>query len=533
MSCDNVLEKYPLNYPSSETFLQTEAEIQLAIVGIHSVLDIQGDRIPYYIYFDNSSDIGSNRDGKPEGISQTPTAGLLFSVWSNFYKGIYRCNFVLENIDRAGDLSADKREVYKAQARVLRAYFYHYLIALFGDVPLIDHTLSIDEVYVSRESKEIITDFILSECNEAAKYLQQANEPNTMALTRGFAWAVRARTALYSERWTDVVESCQQIMALEGVEYILEPDFGDITMLKGKTSKEIIWAIQYDQDNKSHLAPSRLKARMPGGFTNTLPVQALADSYECIDGLPVDKSPLYNPQSPWENRDPRLDATMALPGSIYFGYEYETNIDSVKCWNYNVSPPARVDNLDATHAYASYSGYSWRKYCDPLENRSDGASSINAIAFRYADILLMYAEAKIEAGQLDESVYAAIEKVRTRAGMPGLERGKSQHELRCAVRKERKYELACEGLRMFDIRRWKIAERLMNGVCYGRIPNGYPSTAPTIDEYGNPDYTHFPDRERLGTKLGTRYFDPQRDYLSPIPHAERQANPNLTQNPGY
>jgi hypothetical protein len=264
-----------------------------------------------------------------------------------------------------------------------------------------------------------------------------------------------------------------------------------------------------------------------------MPIPSLFDSYECIDGLPIDKSPLYNPQLPWENRDPRLNHTVALSGSIYFGYQYETNKDSVECWNYNVSPPARIPNLDATHAYASYSGYSWRKYCDPLEARSDGASSINSIVFRYADVLLMYAEAKIENNQLDESVYIAIEKVRTRAGMPGIARGKTQQELRRVIRKERKYELACEGLRMFDIRRWRIADRLMNGICYGRVLTGYPSTAPTIDEYGNPDYTNLPDRALLGTKLGTRFFDPNRDYVSPIPQSELQSNPNLVQNPGY
>lgn len=117
--------------------------------------------------------------------------------------------------------------------------------------------------------------------------------------------------------------------------------------------------------------------------------------------------------------------------------------------------------------------------------------------------------------------------------MPGITKGKSQRELRAIVRKERKYEFAGEGLRLFDIRRWKIADRLMNGMCYGRIPTGYPVSIPLIDEYGNPDYSSFSEKDKFGTKLGVRYFDPNRDYLSPLPSAERQTNPNLTQNPGY
>lgn len=534
VSCESTLEKYPLNYPSTETFLQNEAEIQMAIVGIHSPFYFYGDQVPFIIYYDTGSDIAAERDHKPEQMYQISTGGQLSSLWTNMYKSIYRCNFILENIERASDnVSADKIETYKAEARTLRAYCYLLLTAIFGDVPLVDHTLTMDEAYVSRDPLSTVVDFILSECDAAAPYLQQANEPNTMAISKGFAWAVKARTALYNERWTDVIDACGKIMALEGTEYALEPNYGDITMLKGKTSKEVIWAIQHNQDDKTHLMPGRFKSRLASGYSNKMPVQALVDSYECTDGLSIDKSPLYDPQNPWNNRDPRLHHTVVLPGSVFFGYQFETNIDSLKCWDFNQSPAARIDNLDATHAYASFAGYCWRKYCDSLEYRTDGASSINPIAFRYADILLMYAEAKIESNQIDDSAYEAINKVRRRAGMPEITPGKDQQAMRSVIRKERKYELAGEGLRLFDIRRWKIADRLMNGMCYGRVPTGYPTIAPDIDEYGNPDYTNFAEKDKFGTKLGTRYFDPNRDYLSPIPNAEMQANPNLEQNPGY
>lgn len=534
ISCESTLEKYPLDYPSTETFLRNENEIQMAIVGIHSPFHLYNDQIPFMIYFDTATDIAAERDIKPEQLYQNATAWQLRDIWINMYKSINRCNYLLENIDRAADqVSTDKIERYKSEAKVLRAYCYLILTSMFGDVPLIDHTLSLEEAYVSRESLEKVVDFIITECDEAAKYLQLTNQPNTMALTKGFAWAVKARTALYNQRWTEVLSACEQIMQLEGTEYVLDPNYADITMLNGKTSKEIIWAIQFNQDDKSHGMPSRMKSRLAGGYSNKMPVQALVDSYECIDGLSIDKSPLYNTENPWENRDPRLHYTVALPGSVFFGYQFETNKDSVKCWDYNKTPAIRIDNLDATHAYASFSGYCWRKYCDSLEYRTDGASSINAITFRYADILLMYAEAKIELNQLDESVYEAINKVRKRVNMPEISSGKSQQELRSVIRKERKYELAGEGLRLFDIRRWKIADRIMNGVCYGRVPTGYPTIAPFIDEFGNPDYTNYIEKNKFGTKLGVRYFDPNRDYLSPIPFSERQANENLTQNPGY
>ncbi len=533
-SCEGTLEKYPLNYPSTETFLRTETEIKMAIVGIHAPFYMYGDMVPFNIYYDTGSDIAAERDSKPEQLYQSATSGNLSTLWSYMYKSIYRCNFILENIDRASEnVSSGAIDRYKAEARTLRAYCYLLLTSVFGDVPLVDHTLSLEEAYVSRTSLSTVVDFILAECDAAAPYLQQTNEPNTMAITTGFAWAIKARTALYNKRWSDAIDACGKIIALEGSEYILEPDYGDITTLKGKTSKEIIWAIQYNQDDKNQLMPSRFKSRLTGGYSNKMPVQALVDSYECIDGLSIDKSPKYDPENPWKNRDPRLRKTVVLPGSVFFGYQFETNKDSVKCWNYNQTPAKRIDNLDATHAYASYSGYCWRKYCDSLEYRTDGASSINAIAFRYADILLMYAEAKIEANQIDGSVYEAINKVRHRAGMPEITSGKDQQTMRSVIRKERKYELAGEGLRLFDIRRWEIANRLMNGMCYGRVPTGYPTTIPEIDEYGNPDYTNFAEKTKFGTKLGIRFFDPDRDYLSPIPNSDMQANPNLVQNPGY
>lgn len=225
VSCESALEKYPLNYPSTETFLRTEIEIQMAIVGIHTPFHIFNDQIPFMIYFDTGSDISAERDVKPEQMYQTSTAWQLKDIWVNMYKSISRCNFILENIDRASNnVSADKIERYKAEAKVLRAYCYLTLTSMFGDVPLIDHTLTLDEAYVSRDPIEKVVDFIISQCDEAAQYLQQENQPNTMAITKGFAWAVKARTALYNERWQDAINACEKIMELEGVEYILEPN---------------------------------------------------------------------------------------------------------------------------------------------------------------------------------------------------------------------------------------------------------------------------------------------------------------------
>jgi hypothetical protein len=495
---------------------------------------LQFDQIPFNIYFDNGSDIAAERDVKPQDLYFDTSSGQVKSIWTYMYQGISRCNYILDNINRSnGKITEDEMNGYIAKTKVLRAYYYHVLVSLFGDVPLIDHTQSLNEAYVSRTEKSKVVDFIISTCEEAIPYLAEDNKPNTMAISKGLAYAIIARTALYNERWDKAIEACKKIMDMQGKQYQLDPSYSNLTMIAGKTSKEIIWAIQYNQDDLSQYCPKKFASRLGGGYSNKMPVQALVDSYECTDGLTIDKSPLYDPQHPWNNRDPRLGYTVALPGTVYLGYEFNTNKDSLMCWNYNVTPAVRINNLDATHTYASFSGYCWRKYVDKSELRTDGASSINAIVFRYAEILLTYAEAKIEKNDIDQTVYDAINDVRKRVGMPNIPNGETQQELRCSVRKERKYEFAGEGLRMFDILRWKLAKKLMNGLCYGRVPRGYPTTAPTIDEYGNPDYTNFSEKDKFGTKLGMRIFDAAKNYLCPIPISEIEVNSNLVQNPNY
>src|SRR5690606_34923957 len=125
------------------------------------------------------------------------------------------------------------------------------------------------------------------------------------------------------------------------------------------------------------------------------------------------QSPLYDPSNPFENRDPRLQATCVVPGSVFLGYQFETHPDSLEVWDYNTNPPRRVNNLEVTHAYATFSGYQYRKYVADEAREFRGESELNTMLVRYAEVLLMYAEAKIEKGEIDQSVYDAINDVRT------------------------------------------------------------------------------------------------------------------------
>ncbi len=531
LSCHKQLEKFPLDAPSSATFLRTEAELRAALVGCFSPLNYRIGENPYIHVFEMYSDVSTNRDTPPHSMWGIATSNHINSLWNNMYNVISRCNFLLENIDRIETSNTAFVTQATGEAKFLRAYCYSLLSSVYGAVPLITKTLNLSEASVARNPKSEVVDFVLKELNEAADMLQTQNQPNTMAISKGAAWAIASRTALFNERWQEAAIAASKVMDLEGTEYVLNPNYGNITLRAGKTSKEIIWAIQFNYTDIVHQTPQTYRSRLAGGFSNRIPVQSLVDSYDCVDGLSIDVSPLYDPAKPFENRDPRLGMTVVLPGSVYYGYQFETHKDSLMCWNYNVTPAVRVPNLDATHAFASYSGYCWRKYADPTEEHPNN-SDINPIVIRYAEVLLNYAEAKIEGNQVDESVYTAINKVRQRAGMPIITSGQSIPQLRSIVRKERKAEFAGEGTRYFDIVRWRIAEQVLSGPCYGRIPRGFLSSAPTIDENGTPDYTGVANRADMRV-IQTRIFTASANYLWPIPDIEIQTNENLVQNPGY
>lgn len=531
LGCSKQLDKYPLDAPSTETFLKTEAELRAAIAGCFSPFSLRFGENPYVIWFDMYSDIAANRDETPHSYWGSPTAGNVNAIWNTMYTVIARCNFVLDNIDRISGASEAVVNQSKGEAKFLRAYAYSLLSQFYGDVPLITTTLSLSEAYVSRDTKALVVDFILSELSEAANLLQVTNAPNTMAISGGAAHALASRVALYNERWPEAIEAAEAVMALEGIQFELNPDYEAITHRNGKTSKEIIWAIQFNYNDVVHETPLSFRSRMAGGYSNRMPVQALIDSYLSIDGLPIDESPLYDPAKPFENRDPRLAMSIALPGSIYYGYQFETHKDSLMCWNYNVNLAVRVPNLDATHTFASFAGYCWRKYADPTEEHAT-RSDINPIVLRYAEVLLNYAEAKLEANQLDATAYEAINKLRRRVGMPEVAEGLGADAFRTVVRTERKIELAGEGVRYFDIIRWRIAEDVLNGPCYGRIPRGFLAAAPAIDENGTPNYSNVPNANEMRV-IQTRIFNPGANYLWPIPDIEIQTNDNLVQNAGY
>ncbi len=555
-SCDDFLDKAPLDSPSDQTFLANETEIEMAVVGCYTNLWTNWETMPFYLAFEELSDNGWDRNTNDvqklsEGANDA-NSSFVQTVWSTCYSGIARCNYLINNLPKVeGIVSDEVLTQAKAEAQFLRAYYYTYLVDLYGDVPLILETLNLDNAEIPRSSKEDVLTQIFKDYDEAASVLTTTNLPTSGRPTKQAALALKARIALYSEKYDIAIAAASEVMKLEGSEVILDPSFPNLFTYEGQDSKEILFSIQYLFGQKVHSIFRLFGSRNGGGHANKVPSYQLVDSYECKDGLAIDKSPLYNPAKPWDNRDPRLAWTFALPssgysnwqneaGCIFQGFQYETHRDSVKCWNYHTTPASYVANQDALNAYASFSGINWRKYVNDKNYGDVNNCDNNIIVIRYAEVLLIYAEAKVKAGQADASVYTALNKIRTRAGMPAIEQ-MSSDDLFYAIARERRHELSGEGQRLSDIRRWKIAENVMNGYLLGRMQKSYPTKAPVIDKWGTPDYVAAgipiaSDVNDPNTSMRTvdkRVFNPNRDYLWPIPYIERKTNPALTQNPNW
>lgn len=535
------LEKVPLSGPSDASFFSTQDELILAVNGTYKTLNVDQpvDGMPYVTTLDDATDIGWDRNiSALQSLgngSQDGNNGVALSVWTSFYQAIGRCNFILDNVSRVKDKATPAiyaRSV--AEARFVRAYSYSMLIELYGGVPLVTKVLSLSEDQVPKSSKEDVLKFIFSELDAAAADLPVSYTGSDVGrATKGAALAIKAREALLNGQWDVAIDAAKAVMSLNV--YALDNSYADLFTYNGQTSKEIIFGLQYLRSASStHSIPYAMLSRNGLGASNKVPSQSLVDAFECTDGLTIDKSPLYDPAKPFANRDPRLSFTVVLPGSIFYNYQFETHKDSVKCWNYNTTPATRIDNQDVLNPYATFTGYCWRKYVDIADKDNIKSSELNVTIIRYAEVLLTYAEAKIEKGEIDQTVYDAINSVRQRptVNMPKILPGMSQADLRSVVRKERLYELAMEGLRLFDIRRWKIANQVMNGPLYGRVPDGLLASAPSIDDNGIANYSNVANKAKMRV-VEVRIFNTNRDYLWPIPNIETVTNAKLVQNSGY
>ncbi len=559
-SC-NDLDLQPLSEASTESWFtdQNQVEMSLNTLYLHQFWPMFKDDFGGNIMaMDEATDDWTNRTKLvpfTDGTLNGDNSNFLKNTWSYSYKAVSRCNTILANIERSKDnLSTELYERYIGDARFVRACQYSRLISLFGDVVYFTNDLDLDEAYtLSQTGKSEILQHIYDDFDYAIDKLPVSYESNEVKrATKGAAYGMKARTALFFKDYEIARDAAQGCIDLG--KYQLYPDFGELFLSKTKNSVETVFGIPRSTEYGTAFGGGAVTAYLSRNVTSpsatATPSWDLLCSFVCTDGKPIDESPLYNPHDPFKNRDPRCAYTIVEFNSDYFGFNYTPHPDSAQCWNYNENRFVKNKDSKAGDQYASYNGLILRKGID--EDWSDNLEADNdKLILRYADILLMYAEAKIELDDIDQSVLDAMNKVRARAYKENYASNlypritnTNQTDLRKILRTERRMEFAFEGLRFADIIRWKIAEIVMNYPNYGipasladcksYVRNGYwffPGT-PEIDESGCPDFSTMPNVEQCRV-LSQRYFNPKKHYLWPIPTADMMVNPNLVQNPEY
>ncbi|MGV3587466.1 MAG: RagB/SusD family nutrient uptake outer membrane protein [Adhaeribacter sp.] len=546
VSCSD-LDLNPLSESSTGTFYSNQKELELAINDLYRSGFFGNDD---ELYSDNYWHRAQGGNAITYG-TLTADDGAVLNYWNNAYKQIARVNSFLANKDRAkNNTPANIMTRLEAEARFVRAYQYGRLITHFGDVPFLKDQVSLEESYkLNRTDKNEILQFVFSELDWSAENLPATYGSGELRrFSKGAALAVKARTALYMGKWAEARDAAKAVidLAATGV-YALHPSYRDLFLTAGENSKEIIISVPRSQAQGVFTETAAVKdqiSRNATGFGAQIPTWELMDSYEATDGLPIDESPLYSPRTPFANRDPRLTATIVEIGSVWLGFRYQPHPDTLRVKNYKTGQ--LVNNLDnrAVATFASYTGLLWKKgvdqtWADRLVEDND------QIVIRYAEMLLTYAEAKIELGEIDAATLNAINQVRARAygvsenqtnGYPAVTTT-DKAELRTIIKRERRVEFAKEGLRYMDLIRWRIAEKALTKPVVGlpdpnkqdRAKWPFPGV-PAIDEDGIPDYSALLSDVKL---LAIRNFDKTKQYLWPIPATERRVNPTLSQNAGY
>lgn len=530
--CKKDLNLSPKDKLSDASFWKTPGDFELAANDFYYGLKTVGHNT------DNNSDIAFGT-----GANQVSNGSYLpasvSSVWDDSYKQIRATNYLLQKAEESGLGTAIDRSV--GGALFFRAYNYWNLVSKFGGVPKIDKVLDVtsEELYSPKSTQAEIFDFILADLQEAAAKLLLQSELSEAELgkaTRGAALALRARAALYMGTWAKyhgagdaakylaiASESAEQVVASN--EYQLyngkgADSYKHLFILGGDDSKEVILARRYYANRATHNWTREL------WFNAMTPTKNLADLYLATDGRPISQSPLFagygTLTSEFNNRDPRMPMTFIVPGStIYF----EGGINQPTFPGF-------------TGSNATHTGYMLRKFLDETDDAATFRGAYDFKEFRYGEVLLILAETLYEMnGQIsDVDLNRTINLLRTRVNMPPLTNahvGAFGLNMLEEIRRERTVELAFEGFRRDDLKRWKSAESVMTQALKGvnfvgtAYQQRYPGLAVGTDI--QVDAQGFIVAEQASSRqfLSKHYFDP-------IPLQQIQlSNGSLVQNQGW
>lgn len=453
--------------------------------------------------------------------------------WSGNYSNIREANDFLSKIPTAS-VDDDTKTRTSAEARFIRAYLYFQLVVRYGGVPLITEPQDLDsDLSVPRNSISECFKFIVDEMDAIANDLPSDAERGK--ITKGAAMALKARTLLYwasplynedknTSRWQEAANAAKAIIDMG--KYDLYPNLKQLWLDKSSTHCESILEKQYLMPNVYHGWDACVK---PLGIANNdaghcSPLQELVDAFPMKNGKRINEEGSgYDPANPYVGRDDRFYADIAYNQAVLSGLKGGHLIHDYVLQIYKGGED--YDNPQGNPAYQvynTYTGYYTVKAVDPDNDQYAFwyGSTQPWIIFRYAEILLDFAEAQNEATGPTADVYAALDKIRKRAGITTeLEQNLTKDQMRELIRNERYVELCFEHHRYWDLRRWKLAETKLNNRKY---------TGVVITKHDDGTFTY----EYEPVESYNLVFD-NKMYFMPIPQSEMSKNSKLTQNPGW
>ena len=531
------LDLGPKDQVSDASFWKTPDQFRLAandfywrLVGAHNYNELNSD----IATGSGNSVMSSLSDG-----SFLPQAND--TVWDNSYAGIRATNYLLQKAQESGLGSQIDRWV--GEALFFRAYNYWTLVKKYGGVPLITKVLDVTspEVYAARSTQQEVIDLIIADLDNAIPKLLKQSQLSAQEMgrvTQGAALALKARAALYQATWLKYhaegsptamlaasITAAEQLIASN--EYALYEDHGPdssykfLFILQGDDSKEVILARRYYAGRATHNWTREL------WFNYMIPTKKLADMYLCRDGLPITISPQFEgydslATTEFQNRDPRMAMTFVVPGSTV---HQENGFNPV------------IPGFSGTNA--TRTGYMLRKFLDETDEAAHFVGQYDFKEFRYGEVLLILAEALFERdGTIsDGDLNRTIKLLRDRVGMPALTNGlvsANGLDMLTEIRRERTVELAFEGFRRDDLRRWKTAEtelpQALRGVKF--VGTEYQQRDPglVIGADIQVDAGGFV----ISDPAASRQFIAPKHYLDPLPLQQIQLSKGtLTQNPGW
>lgn len=460
--CEKAIERYPLDVPEAQTFYTNETEITGGVNACYNFV-VAGNNAylsPGYSLDGMAETVFLRGGGFAQNLLQSVLdfkEGYFRSLWLSMYQGVGRCNLMLEKIEANKDkITADKVKQFQGEVYFLRAYYYLRLTNMFGDVVYLDKPVTsvAEGKTVTRTAKAEVLKKIYADFDKSAELLASSTIKTLGRVTWGAAMSYKARAALQNNDWATAAAAAK--LVIDSKKFSIMPSYAALfteAVLNSPSNTEQIFT-------QGHLVTANNATSFPqftsgrsisGGFATIVPTQNMLDSYLCTDGLDISKSPLYDKTKPYDKRDPRMKYSFVLPGDMWNGFIYDTRGDKPTTLN---AAGATVKNLDSYSSteFTSFTGYLVRKYYDFKYISRLGQCETPFMLCRYAEVLLTYAEAKIELNQIDADCLSAINLVRTRGdvNMPAVT-ARSQTEMRRIVRTERKVELWNENLRYQDL----------------------------------------------------------------------------------